>query len=618
MYVSSDLRLASGKKFILVGTPEGDEIKDPSRSRYLSLVLISFLISPSSEMESLPDVVNDLDFDFSDNLDASAAYKNDQRNIRKIKQATDNLNVNVISPLRPGKKLLVLDIDYTILDTKPLTSGSLPPAECARPFLHEFLETIYPYYDRSRSQTSWIWLETKLVELGMIGSNRNYQISFVLDKTCMFTVFTERDGRPWNHQVKSLQIIWNKFPQYDATNTIHVDDLSRNFALNPKEGLKIHAFKNAHTPEAIADQELKKLAKYLLHIHTADFRNLRHKILDSDLTDPLKSNLCNKKRRPISPDAHFPAEAFPSTWSQSYSGIVSPTAGIPAPIAQPMKLRTVLPRRNPEARHFGGVHVFPGGNFDRKQDTSLVMTAIRETFEESGILLASRASHDTSTTLTDEVLDDARRNIHSQKLGFQAFLSSQNMTPDVNSLLPFTQWITPANVSRRFHTHFFIAFLPATSSSGFSSGTKQDRIPKHDGGQEVISARYLHPAKAIQEFREGQITLMPPQAYLLHTLSEIFQGQVNTPAQRERVETLSKGLFGRMVLNPLRLGSVDGQGRSILTYEGDETRGGSKGRRHRVVVKAGKGGITSEVTVERNFDIFTEIEPHVFNSASKL
>jgi len=257
----ADLRLVPGKKFTLVGTPEGDEIKDPS------------------QLEFLPDVVNDLDVDFTDNIAASAAYKNDQRNIRKVKEATEKLNINIIHPLRPGKKLLVLDIDYTILDTKPLTSGILPPAECARPLLHEFLEAIYPYYDICIwSQTSWIWLETKLVELGMIGSSRNYEISFVLDKTCMFTVFTERDGKPWTHSVKALQIIWNKFPQYNATNTIHVDDLSRNFALNPKEGLKIQAFKNAHTLEAMADRELSKLAEYMLHIApVADFRVLSHK-----------------------------------------------------------------------------------------------------------------------------------------------------------------------------------------------------------------------------------------------------------------------------------------------------------------------------------------------------
>jgi ubiquitin-like domain-containing CTD phosphatase 1 len=126
-------------------------------------------------------VVNDLDVDVSENPAAAAAYKNDQRNIRKVKEATKKLQVekftnsahdvllhtmkvNIIHPLREGKRLLVLDIDYSkieavgaihttnlsrtaILDTKPLTSGSLPPAECARPRLHEFLEAVYPYYD---------------------------------------------------------------------------------------------------------------------------------------------------------------------------------------------------------------------------------------------------------------------------------------------------------------------------------------------------------------------------------------------------------------------------------------------------------------------------------------
>ncbi|KAJ7685584.1 HAD-like domain-containing protein [Mycena polygramma] len=257
----ADLRLTTGKKFTLIGTPEGDEIKDPS------------------QLEILPDVVNDLDLDFTEDPVASTAYQNDQRNIRKVKEATDALKVNIIHPLRQGKKLLVLDIDYTILDTKPLTSGSLPPAECARPHLHEFLEAIYPYYDICIwSQTSWIWLETKLVELGMVGSDKNYQISFVLDKTPMFTVFTERDGKPWTHSVKALQIIWNHFPQFNAANTIHVDDLGRNFALNPKEGLKISPFKGAHTREAMADRELQKLSRYMVHIAGIDdFRTLSHK-----------------------------------------------------------------------------------------------------------------------------------------------------------------------------------------------------------------------------------------------------------------------------------------------------------------------------------------------------
>ncbi|KAH9950185.1 HAD subfamily IIID h [Amylocystis lapponica] len=257
-----NLQLANGKKFTLVGTPEGHEIKDPS------------------QLEFLPDVVNDLDVDFSANPAAAVAYQNDQRNLRKIKEHTKKLQVNIIHPLREGKRLLVLDIDYTILDTKPLTSGALPPQECARPRLHEFLEAVYPYYDICIwSQTSWIWLETKLVELGMLGGGRRYEISFVLDKTAMFTVFSTREGKQYKHSVKALQIIWNHFPQFNAKNTIHVDDLGRNFALNPREGLKIHAFKDAHTARAAADRELDKLARYMVHIAVAhdDFQDANHK-----------------------------------------------------------------------------------------------------------------------------------------------------------------------------------------------------------------------------------------------------------------------------------------------------------------------------------------------------
>ncbi|KAI0053906.1 HAD-superfamily subfamily IIID h [Auriscalpium vulgare] len=256
-----ELKLITGKKFILVGTPEGHEIKDPS------------------QLEFLPDIINDLDIDFSADPAAAKSYQNDLRNIRKVREATQKLKVNVIHPLREGKRLLVLDIDYTILDTKPLTSGALPPSECARPGLHEFLSAVYPYYDICIwSQTSWIWLETKLVELGMIGRTRDYQISFVMDKTSMFTVFSKRDGKPYSHSVKALQIIWNHFPQYNRKNTIHIDDLGRNFALNPKQGLKIYPFKDAHTPRSQADRELEALAKYMLHIaNVENFETLNHK-----------------------------------------------------------------------------------------------------------------------------------------------------------------------------------------------------------------------------------------------------------------------------------------------------------------------------------------------------
>jgi hypothetical protein len=95
--------------------------------------------SPSedhTELEFLPDVVNDLDVDFSEDLAASDAYKNDQRNIRKVKEATEKLELNIIHPLREGKKLLVLDIDYS--------------EPTANPFLCLFLLKFQPYWTRNR------------------------------------------------------------------------------------------------------------------------------------------------------------------------------------------------------------------------------------------------------------------------------------------------------------------------------------------------------------------------------------------------------------------------------------------------------------------------------------
>ncbi|CEL63795.1 hypothetical protein RSOLAG1IB_05558 [Rhizoctonia solani AG-1 IB] len=257
----AQLKFSPSKKFTLVGTPAGEEFKEISE-------------------DQLPDVVNDLDLQIDAASAEAKSMAQDKRNIRKILEAAKNLSINVMYPLRPGKKLLVLDLDYTLLDTKPLTSGILPAEECARPGLHEFLELAYRHYDICIwSQTKWTWLEAKLVELGMVGDeSRNYKISFVLDHIPMFKVFSVRDGKPFSHAVKALRIIWEHFPQFGPQNTAHVDDLSRNFVLNPGEGIKISAFKLDGTSEAQNDHELEKLGRYLawLASHT-DFKEVDHK-----------------------------------------------------------------------------------------------------------------------------------------------------------------------------------------------------------------------------------------------------------------------------------------------------------------------------------------------------
>ena len=148
-------------------------------------------------------------------------------------------------------------------------------------------------------------------------------------------------------------------------------------------------------------------------------------------------------------------------------------------------------------------------------------------------------------------------------------------------------------IDRRFDARFYVTFLDEARSAGFSSGDKQERLPTPDGGQEVIEARFVHPAKALEEFHAQRISLYPPQFYLLKTLADILQGEQNTAEQRDRVRTLSQGAFGRMVINPrpVRDPEAQAEGFSVLTYEGDEARGGSPGRRHRSRLKFSQGGV---------------------------
>ena len=173
---------------------------------------------------------------------------------------------------RENKPLMVLDLDHTLLDfsSKSLqretdSSGAAANA-MKRPHMDSFLTTVYQHYDLVVwSQTSWRWLETKLIELGML-THPGYKFCFVLDKSSMFSVVsTKRDGSSYKHQVKPLQLIWTKFPRWGAHNTVHLDDLSRNFALNLSSGLKVTAYyrKKKKAMQGARDVELLGLGGYL-------------------------------------------------------------------------------------------------------------------------------------------------------------------------------------------------------------------------------------------------------------------------------------------------------------------------------------------------------------------
>lgn len=221
----------------------------------------------------LPDVINDLDQDYLPDRDDARVNK---ENRAKLQKRIENIDVRIIHEARPGKKLLVLDLDYTLFDMK---SPAEHMHELRRPGLMEFMTLAYQHYDIVVwSQTSWKWLEMKLTDLGLLTSE-HFKIHFVLDRTSMFSINTvDARGDPWSHEVKALEFIWAKFPERNASNTIHIDDLGRNFAMNPQCGLKISAYKTAATSKH-TDRELYYLIAYLIHIaeKEPDFTKLKHK-----------------------------------------------------------------------------------------------------------------------------------------------------------------------------------------------------------------------------------------------------------------------------------------------------------------------------------------------------
>jgi ubiquitin-like domain-containing CTD phosphatase 1 len=232
----------------------------------------------STVLSSLDEgVFNDLDFDYASGSGSRGlVVRNPESNARKLKRRLETTEIRIIHEPRPGKKLLVLDLDYTLYDCK---GNAELIAEHGRPGLHRFLSCCYRYYDIVIwSQTSWRWLEAKLTELSML-FHSDYKISFVLDRTSMFSIISRKGAEDRKHEVKALEIIWKKFPgRWDASNSIHVDDLSRNFALNPQSGLKILPFKNAQINGSV-DRELYHLMRYLSLIakYETDFGQMNHK-----------------------------------------------------------------------------------------------------------------------------------------------------------------------------------------------------------------------------------------------------------------------------------------------------------------------------------------------------
>jgi hypothetical protein len=204
------------------------------------------------------------------------------------------------------------------------------------------------------------------------------------------------------------------------------------------------------------------------------------------------------------------------------------------------------------------------------------MGAIRECFEESGILLAKQSQNpDLLLDVNDEDRDRGRHVVHENTVRFQEWVQKRGGFPDVgrayhasgapkadttctDGLIPFTRWITPTNIPKRFTTQMYIYFLPLVNTSSATSAksipTDSEAMianPTSDGGIEHTTARFLPPSKWLEMSRAGEIILYSPQYLLLHLL-EPFISPENVPSITDQRELARQR---EMVLDFVKSGS---------------------------------------------------------------
>jgi 8-oxo-dGTP pyrophosphatase MutT (NUDIX family) len=197
-------------------------------------------------------------------------------------------------------------------------------------------------------------------------------------------------------------------------------------------------------------------------------------------------------------------------------------AATPVPSATIMMLRdgpegleVFMVVRHHQIDFASGALVFPGGKADPQDfDADLVprldgaaadenmraiqVSAIREAFEECGILLA-REEGQSNLIGADRLLqlEPYRTSLHSGEASLKAFVEHERLRLACDQLVHFAHWVTPEMMPKRFDTHFFLAAAP------------RDHLAVHDGHESVDSV-WIRPADALAQAKSGQRTIIFP------------------------------------------------------------------------------------------------------------
>ena len=171
---------------------------------------------------------------------------------------------------------------------------------------------------------------------------------------------------------------------------------------------------------------------------------------------------------------------------------------------QPGGLEVFMLRRTSLAVFGGGMYVFPGGKVD-ETDGSPEVAAIRECFEESGILLAR--DRDGRPVDPGHPVFAHREAVHDGSVSIAELLTSHGLVPDIDALSWIARWVTPrAEMPRRFDTRFFVTAMPAGQDS------------RHDD-TETVASEWIRPADAVARWESQQMSMFPPTVHQLRFIA---------------------------------------------------------------------------------------------------
>lgn len=236
---------------------------------------------------------------------------------------------------------------------------------------------------------------------------------------------------------------------------------------------------------------------------------------------------------------------YPPEWPARIRALASGelTAVVPRRAATVMLLRDDPPeagttgpavhmlRRRTSMAFAGGAYAYPGGGVDPRDDDHLVgwagpsleswaarlgvdtaaeaqavvCAAVRETYEEAGVLLAGPTADTVVSDTTGDDWEADREALVARELSFAGFLERRGLVLRSDLLAAWARWITPAFEPRRYDTWFFVAALPEGQRTRNAS-TEADRTV------------WIRPGDAADGYDRGELLMMPPTVATLRAL----------------------------------------------------------------------------------------------------